>query len=263
MSNFKAGGVPSPGSAFVAGLESVLPVIGQLTTTLTGEQNFGTIPVTPTRIALYAMSIRAPGLSLLAYATYTFPLSPASVSQSFIALTNFFDVQGDPNEGGVARIIDSYGNTPVMYAISGTTGWKMHASDGYGLTGLESVQALKDFLNLYAQINAIQSASNQPPYTLEFYDYFSGEFWQIEPVGPQEFRQSKDRPLLTNYNFRFAGVKNLNAPITDLLDGLAKLINNPAQQGLAALGRVTGNMLANYAGNTPGAFSLDSILNLL
>lgn len=263
MTNFTAGGVPSPGNALLSGLESVLPEIGAIITTLTGNQSFGTIPVTPHRIALYSMSIRAPGIPFLAYASYTFPLSPAAILKDFTSLTNYFDVQGEPEDGGVARIIDSYGNTPVIYSISGTTGWKMHATDGYALTGLDSIKALQEFLHLYAKLNATQGATNQPPYTLEFYDYFSGEFWQVEPFGKQEFRQSRDRPLLTNYSLRWAGVRNLGSPITDILDALVNLIDNPAQQALAFVGRGAGNMLLNYSGSTPGGNSiLNSIRNL-
>jgi hypothetical protein len=217
-------------------------------TTTSGFQSFSTQPVLNTRLALYALSIRAPDGT--AYQTYTFPISPASLVKEYSALTNSFDVAGTPQQNGVQRVIDGYGLTPATFHLEGTTGWQLHSTDGFTATGIESILQLEQMLALYAQLNATAVASNQPLYTLEFFDYFKNDFWQIEPMGRQEFRQSRERPLIINYSLHWQGVVDLSAPsspssTTTLFDTNASSLNSTAT--------ATSNLETGYADNTPGA----------
>lgn len=248
MSDFTAGGIPSAGSALAspleAGLSSITSLLG-----ITTNQTFATIPVNNNNYALYVLVIRDTSNS--PFITFTFPLSPQSLSKSFNAMANIFDVNGDASTHGVQRIIDQYGNAPPIYTIEGHTGWKLHSQDGYTNNGLESIQQLEGVLNVYATLNVTQGESNQPPYTLEFYDYFKQEFWQVEPIGPQEIKQSAQRPLYSYYSFKFAAVKNLGDAIDQLTDSILGAVDSASQ----ALGSITdsiGSGLGDYADSTPG-----------
>lgn len=260
---FTAGATPSVASALLAGVQNSLPIVGQiLNATGLKPQDFATISVTNTRISLYTLSIQSPEAPGLAYASYTFPIAPQNISKRYTALANTFDVNGPPDQGGVQRIVDVYGNTPVTYFIEGTTGWKKHATDAFTLTGTESILALQNLLSEYASLNAAAAAANQPAYTLEFYDYFTGDYWQVEPVGEQEVRQSADKPLYMYYRFRLAGIRNLSSPFANIIDTIAQILNNPAQATAGLVGQIGGDILRNYAGNTPGAASILRFFNL-
>jgi hypothetical protein len=222
-------------------------------TTTSSFQSFSTRPVLNTRLALYALSIRSPGGA--AYQTYTFPISPASLVKEYSALTNSFDVAGTPQQNGVQRTIDTYGITPVSYHLDGTTGWQQHSTDGFVATGIESILQLEQMLALYAQLNATAVAGNQPLYTLEFFDYFLNDFWQIEPMGRQEFRQSRERPLVVNYSLHWQGVRDLSAPAgpsstTTLFDSSSSSVGTTAA--------ATSFLETGYADNTPGAQALQT-----
>lgn len=261
MSNpFTAGASPSIGSSLLSGLLNSNPEAAQVASALgIADQSFQTIPVRNTRLALYTLSIRTAGSPFVPYASYTFPISPAAIAKEYTSLTNIYDVQGSPSQSGVKRIADIYGNSPVTFVIEGTTGWKMHATDAYAWTGLESIKYLQQMLQTYAELNQTQSNNNQPLYTLEFYDYFTGDFWQVEPVGRQEIRQSRDRPQLVNYSFRLAGISNLNNPLQDLIDTFSQVIDHPVQQAASIIGSAIGGVLNNYINVTPGSLSLPAI----
>ncbi len=224
------------------------------------SQSFKTQPLSNTRMALFALSIRSPKNSAQAYATYTFPISPAAVSKEYTSMTNIYDVQGSPTQSGVQRIVDIYGNSPVTFQIEGTTGWKFHQADGFQFSGVDSIAVLQDFLQTYAQLNQTQSNGNQPLYTLEFYDFFNSDFWQIEPIGRQEVRQSRDRPQILNYSFRFAGIVDLNNPPPDIADKFAQRISTPGEQVVGILGNVVGDIISNYAAVTLGSHALTGFL---
>lgn len=217
---------------------------------LGGSQSFRTIPVANTQLALYTLVIRSPGGYGLV-AGYTFPISPANIRKEFNDLTNFYDVAGNPYMLGVNRIVDIYGQSPVTYTIEGTTGWKLHSSDGFGLTGLQSIQALESTIAQFVELNQtiISGGQQSNLYTLEFYDYFRNDYWQVVPCGPQMIRQSRARPLFVDYMFRLVGVQDLSSPIA-LFDPLASLFTElPATAGLnmitAGLGIAT-----SYAAST-------------
>lgn len=227
--------------------------------TTSNFQSFSTRPVLNTRLALYALSIRSPGGA--AYQTYTFPISPSALTKEYSALTNSFDVAGTPQQNGVQRVIDGYGITPKTFHVEGTTGWQQHSTDGFVATGIESILQLEQMLALYAQLNATAVAGNQPLYTLEFFDYFQNDFWQVEPMGRQEFRQSRDRPLIVNYSLHWQGVVDLSAPAvasstTTLFESNASSLNSTA----AATANATSTN--GYADNTPGAQAFQSTFGI-
>ena len=212
-------------------------------------QMFRTIPVGLGIFpALYQLSIRAPSATFSETSTYTFPLTPSQLRMDRSSLSSFFDTQGPPKTQGVTRVIDTYGLAPPVYTIEGTTGYDRHMSDGYLLTGLQSMQLLKQFLAQYATLNQVQRAAGNPNlYTLEFYDYYQNEFWVVEPIGPQIYRQSSDRPTLVYYRFRFAAQRPAGVPLLGELDALANLLITPAAQACINAASTLGAIIAAYS----------------
>lgn len=193
------------------------------------NQNFSTIKVPNTRLALYTLSIRYPGPALLSFMTYTFPISPSSLRKSYTAMAVPYESYGTPIEKGVRRNIDVWGNTPVNYVLEGTTGWDRHGTDGMLFTGLQSIQQIQYMCGLYASLNQVRMLENNPElYRMELYDYFNQEFWQVEPIGAQEIRQSSQAPTLQFYRMVFAGVQPVSAPL------ISNLFADPVQQLFAA-----------------------------
>ena len=182
-------------------------------------QTFGTRSVTNTRLALYTLSIRQPGpaaAGLPAY-SYTFPLSPQAVQKSVVSLAQAYEMRGPASTRGVTRNVDEAGTAPPIFTLRGTTGFKLHSNDGYLWDGVTSIKRLEAILAQYDTLNTQQMLSGQQYlYTLEFYDYFKGDFWQVVPVGPQGFDQSADKPLLSNYTLQLAGVRAVSAFVTEL-----------------------------------------------
>lgn len=208
---------------------------------------FRTIPVPDAQPAIYQISIRAPGQIFAELSTYTFPLTPMALRYTRPALSSFSETQGPPSTQGVTRIVDTYGLAPPIITIEGTTGWDKHLSDGYILGGLGSLSLLVKFLGRYAQLNQIQrNAGNSELYTLEFYDYFSNNFWQIEPVGPQIIRQAADRPLLTYYRLQWAAVRSVGVPVLGAADAMASVLATPATQAILNAASTVGAMVAAY-----------------
>lgn len=192
-------------------------------------QGFSTIKVPNTRLALYTLSIRSPGYSLLSFFTYTFPISPAALRKSPTAMTAIYDSSGPPSMAGVTRNVDSFGQAPPVFILEGTTGWDRHQTDGMIFTGLQSIQQLQYLLNLYAQLNQQQMQANNPSlYTLEFYDYFNQDYWQVEPIGQIEISQSERAPTLQYFRLRFAAIQPVSAPI------ISNPLADPVQQLFAA-----------------------------
>lgn len=210
--------------------------------------------------AVYQLSIRAPGQAFAEVSTYTFSISPSALRVERSALSSFSETQGPTATQGVTRVVDTYGLAPPIFTIEGTTGWDRHLSDGYILTGLQSIQLLQKFLARYTELNQLQRQRGRKDlYALEFYDYFSLGFWQVEPVGPQIFRQGNDRPLLTYYRLRWAAVKSVGMPVLGMIDAMASTFATPAVQAAVHAVRTTGAMLVAYApvgavDSTLGAF---------
>jgi hypothetical protein len=206
-------------------------------------------------IVLYQLSVRDPSQAYADLMTFTFPLSPASVSTEPNSLSTFSDTQGTPLQSGVSRVMDTYGLAPPIINISGTTGWDRHSTDGYVLTGLQSVLLLRNFIDNYAQLNQTQRQAGNPNlYALEFYDYFSSQFWQVEPVGPQIVRQTNDRPQLSFYKFRFAAIAPVRLNAINVADAILYTLNVPILQAIGSAALSMNTMLSVYgpAGITAG-----------
>lgn len=201
------------------------------------------------RAALYMLSIRAPQPPFPPVDLFIFPLSPQNIRKSFTAMTGIYDTAGDPFSGGVERTPDSYGLAPFMYEIEGTTGWDRHIIDGFLYTGLQAIQKVQRMLQRYAQLNQIQKLNNSPySFTLEFADFFNGEFYQVEPVGPQEIYATDRAPLLQYYRFRWAGIQPIGSPIQAQLasDHVALLLSIPGPATVRTAFAVCDAVQLNY-----------------
>lgn len=208
---------------------------------------FRTISVPANEPALYQLSIRAPQQAFSELATFTFPISPSSIRYEPTSLSSYSETQGPSVTQGVTRVVDTYGLSPPTIVLEGTTGWDRHLSDGYILTGLQSMQLLQRFLARYAELNQIRRQAGNPYlYALEFYDYFTQQFWQVEPIGPQVVRQSADRPILAYYRLRWAAVKTVGLPILGTVDAIANTLLTPAQQAGINAARSLGALLVAY-----------------
>jgi hypothetical protein len=211
---------------------------------------FRPIAVPNNASVLYQLSIRAPNSQFSEFATYTFPLSPSGVRYERSTLSSMMDVQGPPSKQGVTRVIDTYGQAPPMITVEGTTGWDRHSMDGYILTGLQSIQLLQQFISSYASLNQTQMQQGTAKlYALEWYDFFSNQFWVVEPIGPQMVWQDTTRPMLTNYRFRFAASVQPGLPNVALheIDSLASLIATPAAQAALMAAQTVTAMTVAYA----------------
>ena len=226
---------------------------------------FRTIPAPMGNIPCkYQLSIRAPGQQFSEFSTYTFPISPGQLSMGRSSLSSFFDTQGPSSSQGVTRVVDTYGLAPPVYTIEGTTGYDRHLSDGYVLTGLQSMQLLAQFLAQYATLNKQQQeAGYSDTYSLEFYDYFMDQFWVVEPVGPQVFRMGGDRPTLVYYRFRWVAVCPAGVPKAGVIDALAETLLPPIAQAVVNAASTLGGFLVAYGPAGVTADASDYVSNAL
>lgn len=211
--------------------------------------NFKTLKVGNDLLAVYMLSIRQPTPPFPAVQTFIFPLSPQRIRKIPTAMAVGYDTAGTAAQAGVNRDIDAFGMTPFTYEIEGTTGWDRHLTDGFLYTGMRAINNLKDMLYLYAQLNQEQRLQNDPnSYILEFADFFNGEFYQVEPIGPQIFRADERSPLLQYYQFRLVGVQPISAPVgsVTLLDPIALLLAAQAPTAVADAIQLTATVLATY-----------------
>jgi hypothetical protein len=221
-------------------------------------QSFSTIPLPNNRLALYALVILDANPPNLPVETFTFPISPSSISKEPTAMTNFYDTSGPAGNAGVQRTPDIYGQSPPIISIEGTTGWQRHSTDGFALTGMESIAAIQTLLNDFAALNRQQQDQNNPNlYLMEFYDYFTDEFWRVVPIGPQVIRQSERRPLLFDYSFRFAALFSVDtAPPPIIGDPILNALLLGGNQAGAQLGASISVTLNSYAAFTAGSFGV-------
>ena len=216
------------------------------------EQRFSTLPVSivGNGVALYALSIRDPGAASPPTfgMTYIFPMSPQAVRKETPTLNAIYDVQGPPSVNGVTRLVDMWGQAPPVYVLHGTTGWKRHSTDAFALTGKASLVAIQALLTTFASLNQQQMLQQATQfYTLEFYDYWMNEFWQVVPVGPQGIDQSADRPIMGFYTFRLAAVQPVSAPLNPLaVDLIVSLLSAGAQQATVAFDNFSSNVISKY-----------------
>jgi hypothetical protein len=206
-------------------------------------------------VVLYQLSIRDPSVAFADMATYTFPLSPASVRSEPGALSTFSDTQGSPLLNGVSRVMDDYGIAPPIFTIEGTTGWDRHSTDGFVIDGLQSIMLLRNFIEQYAQMNQMQRQAGNPNlFALEFYDYFTSQFWQVQPIGPMLIRQTNDRPQLSFYRLRLAAIRPVRLNAKNVADAMLHQLNVPILQAIGSALQTTNTMLFTYglAGITAG-----------
>lgn len=208
-----------------SGLASVESVLGINEPSLSGSglpsayaQIFRTTPVPVTQYALYRLSIHLPNKTKSALEQFTFPLSPTHVSKRMTSMAAFYDTQASQADmyarNGVTRIIDQYGMSPITFTIEGTTGWQKHLTDGYQYTGLQAIRRVQAMLNRFAALNAVQASAQQDNfYTMEFYDYFAREFYEVVPVGEQEIWQDASQPILSRFRFVLVGTRPVSAPV--------------------------------------------------
>ncbi|MDE3023422.1 MAG: hypothetical protein KGI54_16500 [Pseudomonadota bacterium] len=212
------------------------------------QQSFRQIMVPNTATALYTLSIRSPGSASLPYVVYTFPMSPQSIQRVKGFKSAAYETMGTVNQKGVLRQVDVYGESPVSYIIEGSTGWNRHSNDSYIYTGLQSIQYLQSVLDQYAELNQGQIQGNiSQLYTLEFYDYFSQDFWQVEPVGEQGFTQDAGQPLYTRYRFNLVGIKKISAPIiSSTSDVIGQLFQGAVGPAVSTLQNTISKTLSAY-----------------
>lgn len=205
------------------------------------QQSFSTLPQPNLQFATYSLSIRYPGIAAAPYLTYSFPLSPQSIRTESAVMSSVYDVAGPPSTNGVTRIVDQYGIAPPVISIEGTTGWDRHSMDYFQYTGLQSIQQLDKVIRTYIKLNqtVIAVGGSSQMYTLEFWDDFTGSYWQVEPIGEFGLKQSAQQPLLTYYSFRLAVVKKLSEPIDAYLRSILSQVAALAMNAtLSAIGPV-------------------------
>lgn len=204
-----------------------------------------------TQQVLYQLRLCAPVVDSVEISTYTFPLSPSALRVERSSVSSFSDTQGPVLTQGVTRVMDTYGLAPPVFTIEGTTGWDLHSTDGYSLTGLQSMQQLAQFLATYADLNQIQRAAGIPYlYSLEFYDYFTSNFWKVEPVGPQIFQQDAARPQLVYYRFRWAATIPAGG-VADVIDEIDDALSVGSSLATSSLFQTTSSVGANYSPTGP------------
>jgi hypothetical protein len=141
-----------------------------------------------------------------------------------------------------------WGQAPPVYTLRGTTGWKRHSTDSFALSGKASILAVQALLTQFATLNQYQMQAQATVfYTLEFYDYWMNEFWQVVPVGPQGIDQTADKPILTYYTFRLACIQAVNSPIPPLaVDLLVSLLSVGEEHAVAAYNNFSSNVLSAF-----------------
>ncbi len=222
-------------------------------------QQFSTEAVTNTQVTLYALYLISPAPASKAILKYIFPLSPRMLKQDNLAMSSMYNVAGAPYGAspGVQRIVDQYGIAPVIFSIEGTTGWQKHSADGNQYTGLQSLTQLIGIINAYFSLNQELMAQQQTElYTLEFYDFFLGNYWEIDPLGPQFVTQDVAQPLLVNYNFKWVGVRPVSKPVSppSPTDSIANMFEAAfAVTGLSVLNSAS-SVVSSYQNLSGGPF---------
>lgn len=208
-----------------------------------------------TPMALFSLAIRQATMPYLPLFIYTFPLSPSALRKDTVGMGNYYDVAGTAANFGVQRVVDIYGQTLPVFSISGTTGVKYHSTDNYLTTGLESIQilqgAISQYFSMVAAAGAVTNTATKLP-RLEFYNYYTGEFYQVVPIGPQGISQDSNRPQLLSYQFKWVAVYNLAAPLAAAIDSVVGAISGPISAGISAIGTSVQGAITAYA---PSAIS--------
>lgn len=217
----------------------------------TTQQRFNTVSVVNTRKAQYTLAIKGPTPPYATVRAYTFPLSPSNVRKTQTGMGNYYDVQGPAKTLGVTRLVDIYGNSPCMFTLEGTTGWKKHASDGFALTGLQSVIAIQALLDEYFKLNVQQMENGAKDlYKLEFHDFFTGDFWEVAFLGDQSIMQDERQPLLSRYSFKLIGISPAGLPPPPTADAVQTVLTTPPKQAQTKTATVVKKALDSTKGQT-------------
>lgn len=227
---------------------SLSSAISNVVAGLTGTgQKFSTIPTPNQQLALYTLSIRSPGVSAPEYLTWTFPISPRSVQKTPTVMTTIYDSPGTPQQQGVNREVNLFGQTPPTFHIEGTTGWQRHQTDGLKYTGLQAMAALEQLFSTFAVLNQQQIANGQGQlYTMEFYDYFRGDSWVVVPVGPQDIVYDATRPLLGNFRLTLVGIRPVGQAPQQPADEVDNNFSAPADEAVVKTNTTAEQATNNY-----------------
>lgn len=213
------------------------------------NQSFATQPVGPQGLSFYQLGLRAPGTrSIIPTLTYTFSLAPQNITVTGTNLNPIFDTGGPAASGGVNREADLFGQSPAIYTISGTTGYKLKNTDGYLFNGLQSVANLQNIINQF-NIRNQQIAQNGGTefYTLEYYDYYRNDFQQFVPIGKPKISQSTQNPLMVFYELTFAAIQPVSSPLpVFLVDLIGKTIGTAPIAILGAIGNIIDSVNQSY-----------------
>lgn len=188
-------------------------------------QYFFTVPFANNQAVLYKLEIVSD--PPITPSSFIFPLTPNNVTKQVINLTNYYDVRGNANNYGVQRIIDQFGLTPPIITISGTTGFQFHSLDNYQWSGKSSFALLVHFIQTYAYLVASVTNSSQPSTmpAMLFTDGFTGETFNVVPIGQQSYAMDSARPIIQTYNIQFLAQSTITPIAINIsqLDSIAQV----------------------------------------
>ncbi len=184
---------------------------------------------------------------------FIFPISPTGLRKSVDQLNTPYMVAGSAfnfSNPGTEREMDMFGQTPPIWIIEGTTGWKYHSNDGLqtdGITAFQNLQLIFNQFNYLVQNQARNQSKIQ--YELELYDYFNRDYWIVAPSGSYVFEMDASRPLIGNYRLELLGMRPVSNPPKPLVlkSALAQRISSTISN---AANTVTGfaSSVSNAAG---------------
>ena len=82
---------------------------------------------------------------------------------------------------------------------------------------------------------------------LEFYDFFTSQFWQVAPLGPQGIQQDSRAPQLLFYQFRFVGIQNLEAPLAAGVDSVLGGLLGGVSSMISGIGSSLSSAVGSYS----------------
>ena len=217
--------VPTTGVNSFTGLGNAInSALGNIVGSIpTIPQYFFTVPFPNNQTVLYRLRIynnlqqAGPAVGSLSNSNlaeeFIFPLTPTNITKQYVNFTSYYDVRDSgPNTAGpggglstgVQRIIDQYGQNLPIITISGTTGFQFHSLDGYQWSGRSSFARLVQFITNYAiQVAAVvNSNQNQTLPIMQFTDGYTGEIFNVVPLGPNTSTMDVSKPIIQLYNIQ-------------------------------------------------------------
>ena len=209
--------ITSLGNSINTGIGNLVGSIPQV------PQYFFTVPFPNNQTVLYRLRIynnlqqAGPAVGNLSNSNlaeeFIFPLTPNNITKQYVNFTSYYDVRdAGPNTAGpggglstgVQRIVDQYGQNLPIITISGTTGFQFHSLDGYQWSGRSSFARLVQFITNYAiQVAAVTNSnqSQQLP-VMQFTDGYTGEIFNVVPLGPNTSTMDVSKPIIQMYNIQ-------------------------------------------------------------